>query len=433
MVSLRYVILGQALGAALAPVAAHAQQVGEPLLDSTIPPSYDRGRNISVMERERPELDPLGIHVGGFTALPSVQFGLGETNNALLTQTERKDDGYVTVRPRLTVRSNWSVHELRLDSGANLIRYFSNKVRNEDGWYLSGQGRYDATPDFSVTLSGRTSRQYESRFSSVAIIDARTPAPFQQSNVRLLGKYEFAKSRVMVAANYTRLNFMNVRLFSGTLIDQDFRDRTITEGVVHAEHALTPDTSLYAEATYSNINYASDLRPGIPNRDSHEWKAMGGVSFDLAAPFRGSLAVGYIHRDFTENRYQNVWGLSVAGKIEYFPTQLTTVTLNLKREIRDANILTSSAFLANVGSLRLDHELLRSLILSAEAEYQVDDYFALPGTVKIFRSQAGGKYMLGRSIGLTADVRYSKRSSTVPGINSNISERRATIGIIFQR
>lgn len=433
LVSLRYLVLGPALGALLAPAAASAQQSGEPLLDTTLPPTYDRGRNVSVMDRERPELDPIGLHLGGFTALPSVQFGLGETDNALLTQTERKHDGFVTVKPRVLVRSNWSVHELRLDTGASLVRYFSNKVRNEDGWYVSGQGRYDATPDFSVQLNARTSRQYESRFSSVAVIDARTPAPYQTSNVRLLGKYEFAKSRIMVAANYSRINFMNVRSFSGVEIDQNFRDRSVVNGVVHVEHALTPDASLFAEGTYANINYSRDLAPGIANRDSNEWKAMGGISFDLAAPFRGSLAVGYVHRDFKAALYQNVWGVSVAGRLEYFPTQLTTVTLNLRREVEDANIIGSSAFFANEATLRVDHELLRSLILSASAEYQVDDYFALPGTVKIFRAQGGGKYMLGRSIGLTADVRYAKRSSTVPGINTNISERRAMIGILFQR
>ena len=113
LVSLRYLVLGPALGALLAPAAASAQQSGEPLLDTTLPPTYDRGRNVSVMDRERPELDPIGIHLGGFTALPSVQFGLGETDNALLTQTERKHDGFVTVKPRVLVRSNWSVHELR--------------------------------------------------------------------------------------------------------------------------------------------------------------------------------------------------------------------------------------------------------------------------------------------------------------------------------
>ena len=83
--------------------------------------------------------------------------------------------------------------------------------------------------------------------------------------------------------------------------------------------------------------------------------------------------------------------------------------------------------------MRIDHELLRNLILSLGTEYESDDYFGLPGTLRIFRVQGGGKYMLGNSIGLTADVRYSKRDSSVPGILGGIAERRAMIGVILQR
>ena len=71
--SYRSLILGQAFGALMLPFAAQAQQSGDPLLDVTIDPTYDRGRNISVMDRKHPEFEAIGINLGGFTALPSIQ------------------------------------------------------------------------------------------------------------------------------------------------------------------------------------------------------------------------------------------------------------------------------------------------------------------------------------------------------------------------
>lgn len=430
---MRFLVLGPVLGALMVPGAVHAQQSGGPLLDTTLRPSYDRGRNVSVMDRSRPEYEALGINLGGFTAFPSVQIGAGETNNVLVTATQRRHDGFASVQPRLIVQSNWSVHAFRLDAGGNLLRYFNNEVRNEDGWRVSALGRFDATPDISLTLNGGTARQYESRFSSESLDNSRGAAPYQNSSARLLGKYEFGRTRIEVATNYNRLNYMDVRSFNGGTISQDQRDRDAIDAVVHVERALTPDASVFAEGTYTDINYSQNLANGVPNRDSHEWKGMAGISFDLAAPFRGSLAFGFVHRDFQAQRYQNVWGTSVAGRIEWFPSPITTVTFDLSREIKEANRTLSSAYFANVAAIRVDHELLRNLLLNAGVGYQIDDYFSLPGTVKIFRSQGGAKYMLSNSIAITADLRYSKRDSTVPGIDDNIAERRAALGILLQR
>ena len=298
---------------------------------------------------------------------------------------------------------------------------------------MSANGRFDATTDLSFTLSGRTARQYETRFSSVALTDALGASAYQTSNARLLAKYEFSRSRIMLAGNFNRLSYMDVELFSGATLSQKPRDRDVSSAALHYEYALTPDTSVFGEATYTDTKYDTLLASGAANRDSREWKGVAGLNFDLNAPFRGSIAIGYADRKFNSPLYKQVKGLSVAGRLEYFPTKLTTVTLNLRREVEDANLSGSSGYFANAATLRIDHELLRNLILSLGTEYESDDYFGLPGTLRIFRVQGGGKYMLGNSIGLTADVRYSKRDSSVPGILGGIAERRAMIGVILQR
>ncbi|NML96225.1 outer membrane beta-barrel protein [Novosphingobium olei] len=415
------------------PVGASAQQINEPLLETALPPIYDRGRNVSVIDRQRPEYQAVGLHVGGFTAYPSLQVSLGNTDNVLLTQADKLNDGFVNIRPRAVLQSSWSINSVRIDAGANLVRYFGNPVRNENGWYTAATGRYDATPDLSLTLSGRTARQYESRFSGIAVTDARGASAYQTTNLRALAKYEFARSRIMAAANFNRLTYSDVLLFDGSTLNQRNRDRDVSIGVLHYEYGLTPDTSVFTEVSYSRTKYDIELKPNVANRDSNEWKAVAGLSFDLAAPFRGSLAIGYVDRKFDSVVYRRLRGLSAAARVEYFPTQLTTVTLNLRREVEDANVVGSSGYFANSLSLRIDHELLRSLILSAGGEYQIDDYIDLPGTLRIFRVQGSAKYMLTNWMGLNAEARYSKRNSSVPLIGADIAERRAMIGVILQR
>ncbi|CAH0356469.1 MAG: outer membrane beta-barrel protein [Pseudomonadota bacterium] len=431
----RYVLLGCSAIAAMAgvPQVARAQLIGEQLLDTALPLTYDRGRNVSVIDRQRPEYEPVGINLGGFTLLPAVEARVGHTNNVYQTQNGEISDGYITLAPRATVRSNWSVHSLRLDAGARLLRYFKEGDRNENGWYVGGAGTYDISGDASVSLSARTARQFETRFSSVANPDVRQANPFQSTNARILGKLILARSKILAAATYSRLDYKSVDLFSGGTLDQNNRDRDVYRGTLHYEYGLTPDTSLLAEVSYTRTNYDLPLTAVIPNRDSDEWNALGGVSFDLSALVRGSIAAGYVRRSFDAIDYKTVSGVSAAARIEYFPTELTTVTLAARREIEDANVFGSSAYFANSGAVRVDHELLRNLIVNIAGEYEVDNYFAVPGRVKIFRATGGAKFALNNMISLTGDVRYAKRTSSVPTIGADISERRATIGVIFQR
>lgn len=417
----------------IVPQAANAQLIGEQLLDTALPLTYDRGRNIGVLDRLRPEYQPIGINLGGFTALPVVEARVGQTDNVYQTQTGRVDDGFISLAPRITVKSNWLVHSLRVDAGTRFLRYFKEGDRNESSWYVGGAGTYDVSSDASVSLSGRTARQYETRFSSVAIPDVRESNPYQSSTARVLGKLVLARSRIFVAGTYNRLDYKSVDLFSGGRINQDNRDRDVLRGTVHYEYGVTPDTSVSGEISYTKTNYDKPLTLLIPNRDSDEWNALVGLSFDLSALVRGSVAAGYVRRTFDAANYKKASGLSVAARLEYFPTELTTVTFAARREVEDANVLESSAYFANSAALRVDHELLRNLILNAAGEYEIDDYFGVPGRVKIFRGYGGARYMVNNVLSLVGELRYAKRSSSVPTIGADISERRATIGINLQR
>lgn len=412
---------------------AQAQLIGQPLIDPALPLTYDRGRNVSVLERKRPEYDALGINLGGFTLFPTLETRVGQTDNVYQSQDDRISDAFVTLAPRASLRSNWRVHALRLDAGSRLVRYFDQNVRNENAWYVGASGTYDATADASLSASVRTAKDYETRFSSVAIPDVRQANPYQSTTVRILGKLAFARSRLLISSNFARLNYQDVSLFSGGRLDQNNRDRDIAQGAVRYEYGVTPDTSVFAEASYTRTQYDRPLTAFIPNRNSAEWSGVAGVSFDLSALLRGTMSVGYVNRDFNAANFRDISGLSVGARIEYFPTELTTVTIGVRREVEDANLTASSGYFANSVAVRVDHELLRNLLLNVATETEIDDYIGVSGNIKIFRATGGARYLLNNSVSLTGELRYAKRNSTVPTIGADISERRATIGIVVQR
>ena len=98
------------LGAAFAPSAAWAQtapQTGSTLIDTAIPDNFDRNRNVSVLERPRPDYDQLGIRLGGFRLLPRAENTIGWTSNVYnLGATAERSDGFVVFGPELTANSD---------------------------------------------------------------------------------------------------------------------------------------------------------------------------------------------------------------------------------------------------------------------------------------------------------------------------------------
>jgi hypothetical protein len=116
-----------------APDGLHAQGSDDNMVTPSLPLEFDRGRNIGVLDRPRPEYTSQGVPVGGFTLQPKAELGVGYTSNAY-QNTSDQGDGYVVFAPSAVVSSNWSRHDLTLSGGGNFYRYFTEGRRNRDGW-----------------------------------------------------------------------------------------------------------------------------------------------------------------------------------------------------------------------------------------------------------------------------------------------------------
>src|SRR6478752_1757544 len=71
-------------------------------------------RGQSVAGRVRPELDPLGSHLGSFLLYPQLNLQESFSDNIFATETDRVSDFITTINPRLDVRSDWNSNSLNL-------------------------------------------------------------------------------------------------------------------------------------------------------------------------------------------------------------------------------------------------------------------------------------------------------------------------------
>ena len=408
--------------------AAHAQVISTRIFDTTIPITYDRGRNESVMDRPRPTWAPIGVRVGGVVLNPYLDVSLGFDDNVYQTENNKKGDGLLTVAPRIIMTSDWSRHALNLDAGGTFVRYFDETPRNEDGWTVGGTGRFDVGRG-SITGGARTSRIYESQLTGASVPDALSSIPVQASIFKILGDMKFARFRTVLTVDHSIFDYKPVDLLNGTRYSQADRDRKITRAIGQLEYGVTPDAGVFIRAGYTDTNYFRPLQPGFVNRDSHEWRTLAGVTLDLTALLRGSVGVGYVNRNYVAPGFRNVKGVSVDAKLEYFPTDLTTFTLTGRRQVEDSLLGGSSGYFNNGVALRVDHELLRNLILNAGADYEYDDYKGISGKATILRISGGGQYQANRLVWFNGNLAYGRRTSDSVLNGPRLNEFRMMMGV----
>ncbi|WP_267414463.1 MULTISPECIES: outer membrane beta-barrel protein [unclassified Sphingomonas] len=412
---------------------AAAQTVDENLITPNLPLEFDRGRNIGVLQRERPEYQAVGVPLSSFTLYPKVEAGVGFSDNAYQISGGSVSDGFVMLSPSVTASSNWAVNQLTLDANYRAKRYFSETPRNENNYSVGANGRLDITRSWTLDTQLRTARNTEPRASAASPQDAADSVQYQQTSGGIGTTFSGARVRGQLTANFDTLSFDDVKNFAGGTLDLGNRDQTVLRTTGRGEFAISPDTSLFAQVGYTDTSYDQQLLPGVANRDSNEINVLGGATFDLSALIRGAVGVGYVDRRYDAPIYKDLSGIAAEAKVEYFPSQLTTLGVTVRRTVQDSYFFNSSGYFATAAAFRVDHELLRNLLLNAQVAYEVDDFTENAGTIKIFRVSGGGRYLLNREFGLGFVIGHDKRSGTGSVATNTFNETRALISVIVQR
>ncbi len=393
---------------------------------------YDRGRNETVLERYRPEYAQIGVRSGGMTVYPQIQAGIGYTDNVYRSETNEQSDGFVSVNPSIRAQSNWSRHELQISAGGRFDRYFDASARNESGYYVRGLGRVDASETLSFVAEGQVGKTYESPFSSGtdAALVGISNYDYNQQGVRAIAT--FSRNKFTLGYSRSEYDFNPIELGNNTFISQADRDRVVHSVAGQVENALSPDTALFAQLSYARTNYERSLLNGLENRDSDGYRALVGVNMDLSALLRGAIGVGYTWRQYDSPVYGNVDGFSAEAKLEYFMSQLTTLTFGARRLLEDSNFDAIGAYFDNRVSFRVDHELLYNLLLDGSVSYARQNYIGSTRRNDIAQGSAGARYLISPRWEAGLRGQYSYRDRSGLNYDGKLNEFRVATSLTFK-
>ena len=398
---------------------------------SSAPGGFLRDRNVGVLERAPAEYEALGLRLGSFRLDPSLGFSTSYTDNALFQEQNTRSDGIFEIRPSISASSQWSRHALGAFFSADVARYADNGTEDTNNWSAGISGRLDGSRNTTLTGNLSYSELREPRSSSSSPDNVLNPIFYTLGQANATLSQTFNRLRFVGTAALRDYDYSDAKSPAGLVVDEDYRDDFQASFTGRGEYALTPDRALFLELGYTQFDYDPTTSAGY-DRGSQITTALAGASLDLTDLIRGEVGVGYLYATHDDATRRDVSGFSARARVEYFPTRLTTVTANASRDFRDTGIRESTGSQTSILSLRVDHELLRNVVLSGTAAYQLNEYEDIDRQDQHVSLGFSARYLLNRRVSLNAEYAHESRDSSGRNAGRDFSSNIITAGVTLR-
>lgn len=404
----RFVSLCAASLIALVPTHVLAQQ---------LPSETDQQASVSVRDRDREEYRPLGVHLGGFDLNGAIDFGIASTDNLFAAEAgtpAEVDDIIYTVAPNARLTSNWSRHMAQIDAGAEWRMHDEFSNEDSDDWYLRAAGRVDVGDSTAINGSARASHETTPRTDPDSPL-VGAPVEYDRNTMSVGVTHRFARMRVSLDAVQDEYDYDNT---------QNFRDNDETGIRGRLEAELTPRLGLLLRAQTDERDYDN-----TPNLNSEGQSILAGVTLNTDL-MRGEIAVGQFERDYDDPSVGTFDGLAIAGSLEWYVSQLTTLTFTARQDADDQISATAGLpFISTQYGARIDHELRRNIILTAGARFGERDYDAVDRNDEFRTYEVGADYLLNRRVALRARYNYDESESDGTLAGRDYEANRLSLGL----
>lgn len=389
-------------------------------------------RGDTVLTRPRPEYDPIGIRAGSFFFFPRATVVEEYNDNIFATEHNREDDFITQLSPGLSVESDWNNHALNFGAEGDFGIYAKHNSENYQDYAFVTDGRLDITRDAQLSGGGGATRRHEDRGNPDSDFGAKDPTVYYQYDAFATYFQQFGRFSATVDGQFFRRDYDDNENLQGQNINNDDRDRNVYGGGIRGGYEIIPAYEAFVRFDANNRVYDETPDDTGVKRDSWGYGIVGGLAFDISGITVGDVYFGY--RDQIYDRdLSNISGPTGGMSLDWNVTPLTTVGANIARTIEETTETGASGYWATAGTLRVDHELLRNVLLNVSGGVTNNDYEGIARNDFIYRAGIGGRYLLNRHFSATLNYVFTRRDSKdAPGGDEDYTENRVLIGITGQ-
>lgn len=393
---------------------------------------YSRDKYEAVRDRVQPEFDPEPVRLGAFVVKSFVEGGLTANDNVFATPTNEESDVIARVGADVSATTDWSVHAVGFDASAYRNEFLDLSDESTTDLRAQARGRLDATRELSFNGAVFAEDRAEPRTDFVNAFGVDRPIEYTRTGVTVGADYQNDRLRWNNSLGWSEENYKDGRAQgTGLEVDQDYRDRSVVEGRSRLSYAVSPNLAVFGQGTFGQSEYdQTQLFGGIPrSRDSSGYTASAGVDFELTALVRGDIAVGYMKENKDDSFFEDVSGLSVDARMQWFPSRLTTVNFTAGRRVVDTGAFDSPSAVETRFSAGVDHELLRNVILSGYAGVSNYEYEETGRKDENLEIGAVATYKMNKRVHWEAFARNLERDVSGTGVFGDPSYGVTLIGV----
>ncbi|MBY0423113.1 MAG: outer membrane beta-barrel protein, partial [Parvularculaceae bacterium] len=319
-----------------------------------------------------------------------------------------------------------------VDARARRAQYFENDGENATEYGLATDFRVDVGARSAVLLTADVKEGVEPRGSFETPSAASKPVRFMTRGAAAELIVAQTRTRQSLRASFERATFEDAVSNAGVVLPQGYRNANFYAVSGRFYRRINGAAELFAEARYSYAGYGRPQPFTLASQDSRGYSGAAGVAFDMNKVARGEVYAGYAKRDFESATLPDFQGFSAGAKVEWFLTPLTTVTATADRAVRDAAIPGATSYWLNAGSVTVEHELLRRVVLVAAAELRQADFKGLDRTDDERRFTVGADYAFRRNV--LFGVRFNRLDMNSRGVAArpDFDSNSLRIGVSFR-
>lgn len=361
----------------------------------------------SVVQRPRPEFDPTPIDVGSFQLFPSITAGIVYDSNIYSQKSGDKSDFVWSLSPGVQLLSNWNRHSLTLGAQGDFGFYTDHPRESFHNGILNLTGRFDLANRTYVDYGADYQRLSEERGATDTLASALEPTTLNY--YRFYGGFLRKQGRFDLRSQYSfrRFDYDPVETGLGE-VNQNNRNKNVHQVTTELGYEVMRFWRPFIRGGYNWRDYDVNALHA-----SQGYDAVVGTGYEFGGgTVTGEVYAGLMSQDFTNfngNGVANSTGdFKFGGNFLWNVTGLTSVVGEFDRSMEDTTSTGYRSFISTGGSLTVQHELQRNLLLEAKGGYTRYDFNGAPERADHnYTAGTGLRYFFNRN--LYTDLQYDFR------------------------
>jgi hypothetical protein len=383
-------------------------------------PTDEVQRGDTVLTRPRPDYDPIGQRVGGFILYSDLSVQETYNSNVFYTPSGPKGDFITAINPSVDLKSNWNVHALNFHGDIDEVIYSKYTQNDFFDYTLGGDGRLDVYNDARIFAGAGYAVRHLPLYSPNNIPGTQSPVQYSDTSANLAGEKEFNRLSFRLDTNFDRYDYKDAIITpqaGGGVSRQSLENYDEEKIGLKTGYELVPGRQVYllTAGDFRNYDNSSDLF-GF-NRTSSGYTVAVGTKYDITGVTFIDGYIGYRRQSYDDRRLSNMSGPAAGLQVTWNVTRLTTVTGSVTRDIQETILQNSSGYFATLAQVKVDHELLRNLLLNASIGYENDDFNGISRTDNYYLAGFGAKYLVNHNFWISGGYNFAHRDSNVSGTN----------------